>query len=117
MGGTRVAPAIISYLAQRPGKIVTIDTLARNTGLTESQIQSAIHNYRRNPEGEQTIEVIRRGRSWRFTTIAVDTPDPTPAEPSLPSSPGKLLEVIGRAQSGDLIARDDGDVLYRVSPL
>lgn len=65
-GTTFNFPLIFNVLVQREGRKTTLPTLVSMTGLSESQIQSAINNARRNPVHKHQIEVLKPGREWRF---------------------------------------------------
>lgn len=116
MGGKRTTPAVLDYLLQNPGKTLSLPALARATGLTSGQVQSAVSNLRRKAEFVNAIEVLQRGQMWRYNAA-----EPTPADSAgdgLLLRPGDTLEIVGRAPaSGDLIARDAEQILFRVMPL
>jgi hypothetical protein len=64
---THKFPGIYDALARREGKKTTLPTLVSVTGLTETQIKTAIANARRtNPAHAAQIEVVEVGRAWRF---------------------------------------------------
>lgn len=112
MGGKPVAPLVLSYLSERPGKSVTLQRMAADLRLGEKQVQQATSNMIRTGDGlSDRIEVLQRGQAWRYTA-PVDEP---PEGQAL--AVGDMLEVVGIARSGEAVARDGNDNLYRVVAL
>lgn len=72
MGAPRTFPSIVKILQRDAGKVVTVDQIHRETGLTHQQVRSAItENRKRIPFWHDNINVLTRGHSWSMTPSAV----------------------------------------------
>lgn len=112
MGGRAVTPAVLAFLSGKPGKPVTLDQIARGTGLDPRQIQSAITNMRRNnPEMGRAISVLSRGQMWRYEEGAAQSSEPAPAAAE-PLALGANLVLVGFGDRETLFLRDENGMMY-----
>lgn len=132
MGGKRITPGILDYLAQRAGKPVALQRMAADLGLEERQVQQSISNLRRDGNLAENIQVLQHGQVWRWvegdtpTPKAMPEPAPTAKRATTAPNPvvppeglqkGDVVEVMGVAQNGDAVASDENGRLFRVVPL
>lgn len=122
MGGSRIGSHVLTQLINSAGTVVTVEDLAKRTEFSERQVRDSIAHM--VSKGSLDIEVVIPGRAWKYhnrRVVAINrNAEATGNQPRLgpPTlSPGALLEVLGKMESGDLIARGDGERLYRVTPL
>lgn len=72
MGAPRTFPRIIEILKREAGKAVTVQQIAEETGLTETQVRSGIvENRNRVQFWHDNITVLSRGQSWTLQPSAV----------------------------------------------
>jgi hypothetical protein len=131
VGGKRIGPAIVHYLASKPGKPVALQRMASDLRLEERQVQQAIVTLR-NGEHADTIEVVQRGQVWRWLASPESSPEPPAPTTDTPSTDGRQitptgelpelvrgdhLEVMGSTRKGDVVATDKEGRLYHVRPL
>jgi hypothetical protein len=129
VGGKRIGPAVVHYLASKPGKPVALQRMASDLRLEERQVQQAIATLR-NGEHANNIEVVQRGQVWRWLGAPASEPPavmpevqdvdrrPVTATGELPELVrGDLLEVMGSTRKGDVVATDKEGRLYHVRPL
>jgi hypothetical protein len=65
--------AILDVLNRNRHEIVNIGQIIAETGLKLAQVQQTIYLMRRtNPALEEQIEVVIRGRAWRFNPLSKD---------------------------------------------
>lgn len=108
MGGHPVTPRVLAVLNTKfNGKAVTLDQLARETGIEPKPIQSAMA--RLVADEAVVCTVVTRGQMWRYDGAKVD--DSTTITDT-------LFEVVGTAAKGDTIVRGDASgKLYKVVAL
>lgn len=124
MGGRRIGPAVLDYLAGQAGSVVTLTRMSKALKLQERQVQQAVNFLRQQPQHAQAIEVIQRGQMWRWVgdRPAPSAPEETAAEETTVTSGdglavGETLVIIGGTQAGEVVGRSNAGVLYRVVPL
>jgi hypothetical protein len=91
------------------GQVVFIKDIEAETGLTETQIRTAInHMVSRNTGGMASVEVMQRGRMWRWKGPNSKTEN---------SDNGSLFEYLARTKSGTIIVQDENGNVYRMTEL
>jgi hypothetical protein len=90
---------VISYFIERSGgKAVMLDKLAKATGLTSYETQTAVNNVKRDGQ-PITIETLAAGQIWRQVDWADHQPAPTDFEPV--AAVGPQREVVADLEDDD----------------
>ena len=114
MGAPRTTPKVLEALSRHRGLDVPLAELMLETGLTKSQVVSAVH--RLIVRDNLPITVVSRANMWRYefaNGATKEIPKQRKAEPE-----DTCFEVVGRTKSGEPIVRGDvTDTLYRVTAL
>lgn len=103
--GQTIAPDVLRYIQERQGEYVYIDTMRKDLGLSQVQIQGAVGNLR-NRHG-QPIEVIQKGTVWRWSPNSKD----------LKSSKRVFEEIGGPTKDGTLILECEDGSLWKAVEL
>lgn len=101
MGHPRTTPQVLSALqSYQPGIDVNAQDLADETGLTIEQVRAAMRSLIASEK--HNIEVVLRGRTWRYHGPAKTTK----GKKSEPAE-DRLFTLVGKLASGERIARGD----------
>lgn len=104
-----VQATLMQFFEERPGKTVYLETLARTLGEDPTAVQTGVRNLRRREGWEKALEVVVRGKAWRYT--------PTEETAEQDSGTGRCFEQIGTTRDGDLILQSDDGGIFRATEL
>lgn len=107
MGAPRTTPKVLAALNAHRGLDVPLDTLVRETGLTEAQVQTSVRNLINREQ--LPITVVVKAQVWRYEA----------ANQVKPQEDGDTsYELVGKTRSGVQIVRGNRtETLYTLEPL
>lgn len=102
MGHATNKDTVLRELTRKTGEVVYRADIAKDTGLTENQVSSAVWALL-NQSGDisQQIETVVRGRSWRYW------PNGQPNQRNTPKG-RRVFEEVGPAKIGVILECEDG---------
>ncbi|QJD54061.1 helix-turn-helix DNA binding domain protein [Streptomyces phage Galactica] len=108
MGSPRTTPKVLAALNAHRGLDVPLDTLVRETGLTEAQVQTSVRNLINREK--LPITVVVKAQVWRYEAAN---------QVAKPKDDGDtMFELVGKTRSGVQIVRgDQTETLYTLEPL
>jgi hypothetical protein len=109
MGHSPTVPVVLDYLAKRVGQSVSIGEITDATKLTEKQVQAAIQNARSRHGCAEAIEVVFRGRQWRY--------DPTKTKQSASTGKRMFEEIGASSKTGVLILECEDGTLWKAEQI
>lgn len=103
---------VLTMLLRHKNQAVSIEEIAKETGLEHDQIRRALSNLR--TKGDPALKTIVTGHVWRYVPAdAVSEPEPEPE--SKPATQG-LFEQVGQVED-TIIVRGEDESLYALRPL
>jgi len=112
VGHPRTTPQVLSALQSfTHGVDVNMDDLTHETGLEVEQVRAAMRSLVASEK--HNIEVVLRGRTWRYHGPAATAKGKKSA-----TAEDKLFTLVGKLASGERIARgDQTNTIYVVTEL
>lgn len=123
---SHVQATVLSYFEKYPGQRLHVGDVAKETGLTEIQVKSAVYQLTQKEDLRRHINVLFRGRVWEWHPKPEDRPvhkrvpretDPdTRVQSAVPGEEVFILTKVGLGQQG-IIAKDNDDAFWLLRKL
>lgn len=109
--GSSIQPRVLRHLTEHEGQVIYRNDIGEDLGLTEVQVGSAVHKLLTNPDTCGQIEVVIRGRAWRYRSNTQNGVVVRKIDPKLG------YHEIAFNKSGNLILQDDNGKVYEAKEL